>query len=96
VLVSKFEGFGIPVIEALRCDTPVIVSNVTSLPEVAGEAGLYADPFSVESICDAMHQMANNEELRKSLIENGRIVCQRFSWEKTAEALWDGIMKVLP
>jgi glycosyltransferase involved in cell wall biosynthesis len=94
ILVSKFEGFGIPVIEALKCDTPVIVSNVTSLPEVAGDAGLYADPFSVDSICEAMIQMAENEDLRNELIQNGRKVCERFSWDKTAEALWASILKV--
>jgi glycosyltransferase involved in cell wall biosynthesis len=95
VLVSKFEGFGIPVIEALKCNTPVIVSNVTSLPEIASDAGLYADPFSVESICNAMIQMVNNINLRIELAENGSKVCERFSWDKTAGALWDSILKVV-
>ncbi len=95
VLVSKFEGFGIPVIEAFKCDIPVIVSNATSLPEVAQNAALYADPFSVNSICDAMSQMANNESIRNDLIEKGRTVSKRFSWDKTAGLLWDSILKTV-
>jgi len=95
VLVSKFEGFGIPVIEALKCNTPVIVSNVTSLPEVAGDSAIYANPFSTDSICNAMLQMVNQPGLRKQLIENGRVVCDRFSWEKTSKLFWDSITKTI-
>jgi glycosyltransferase involved in cell wall biosynthesis len=94
VLVSKFEGFGIPVIEAFKCGTPVIVSNVTSLPEVAGDAGLYADPFSVESICNAMIKMVEDEYLRNNLVKNAIKVCERYSWDKTAGAIWDSILKI--
>ncbi len=95
VLVSKFEGFGIPVIEALRCNTPAIVSNVTSLPEVAGNSAIYADPFSVDSICNAMLQMVSHPKLREQLIENGRKVSDRFSWEKTSKLFWDSITKTI-
>jgi glycosyltransferase involved in cell wall biosynthesis len=93
VLVSKFEGFGIPIIEALKCDTPVIVSNLTSLPEITGNAGLYADPFSIDSITDVMLQMLENEDKRIELVRNGRVVCERFGWDKTASRLWDCIVK---
>jgi len=95
VLVSKFEGFGIPVIEALKCDTPVIVSNVSSLPEIAENAALYASYDSVDSISDAMLKMANNEALREKLIENGRIICQKYSWDKTAALFWESIQKAI-
>jgi len=95
VLVSKFEGFGIPVIEALKCETPVIVSDVTSLPEVAGDAGLYSNPFSIESISDCMLQISDNESLRAELIENGKKVCEKFGWDKTAEKVWDSVLKVI-
>jgi len=93
VYVSFFEGFGIPILEAMRCDVPVITSNVTSMPEVAGNATLLADPFSVDSIKDAMQQIAGNESLRKDLIEKGRIRKNNFSWDKTASLLWESIEK---
>lgn len=87
VYVSYFEGFGIPIIEAYRCDVPVITSNVTSMPEVAGDAALLVDPFSIESIADAMEKVLD-ENVRKSLIEKGRIRKNDFSWDKTAEGWW--------
>ena len=67
--VSYFEGFGIPIVEAFYCDVPVITSNVTSMPEVAGDAAILTDPFSFESISNAMVQIATDEKLRTSLIE---------------------------
>ena len=88
VLVSFFEGFGIPVLEAMYCDVPVIVSNVTSLPEVAGDAALYANPSDIQEIANAMLKMYEDETLRNELIEKGRIQRQKFSWQKTAEKLW--------
>jgi glycosyltransferase involved in cell wall biosynthesis len=92
ILVSKFEGFGIPVIEAMNCRVPAIVSDVSSLPEVGGDAVLYVDPFSVNSISKAMSLMASDKQLRKKLIENGKIQAQKFSWDKTAENLWNCIL----
>ncbi|PCJ88413.1 MAG: glycosyltransferase [Flavobacteriales bacterium] len=88
VYVSYFEGFGIPIVEAMNCDVPVITSNVTSMPEVVGDAALLVDPFSANSIKDAMLKMASDENLRQSLIEKGRNRRRDFSWEKTAEGLW--------
>ncbi|MBU0488769.1 MAG: glycosyltransferase family 4 protein [Bacteroidetes bacterium] len=93
--VSKFEGFGIPIIEAMCCDVPVITSNCTSMPEVAGDAALICDPFSVSSISDAMLQLAENQQLQQSLVEKGRGRRNEFSWDKTANAVWDSICKVL-
>jgi len=95
ILVSKFEGFGIPVLEAMNCNVPAIVSNQTSLPEVGGDAVLYADPFSVNSISKAMLQMAADDRLRQKLIENGKLQRQKFSWDKTAQNLWQSIEKVV-
>lgn len=92
VYVSYFEGFGIPIIEAYRCDVPVITSNVTSMPEVAGDAALLVNPFSIESIADAMEKVMD-ENVRKSLIEKGRIRKNDFSWDKTAEGWWKVIVK---
>lgn len=93
--VPYFEGFGIPIIEAMNCDTAVITSNVTSMPEVAGDAALFADPFSVQSIADAMIKIYSDSNLRNEFIEKGRLQKQKFSWDKTANKLWESIEKVL-
>lgn len=93
--VPYFEGFGIPVLEAMYCDVPVITSNVTSMPEVAGDAALLVNPFSVDAIAEAMKTMHDNSDVRKKLIEKGRIRRQRFSWDKTAEKLWTSIESVM-
>jgi glycosyltransferase involved in cell wall biosynthesis len=93
VYVSYFEGFGIPIVEAFKCDTPVITSNVTSMPEVAADAALLVDPFKEESIAEAMEKIMD-ENVRKELIEKGRIRRQDFSWEKAAEMWWKCIEKL--
>ncbi len=87
--VPFFEGFGIPLIEAMNCDVPVICSNTTSLPEVAGDAALFVNPFDVEDIKNAMLKIIEDEDLRKNLIEKGRKRKEDFSWDKTAESLWE-------
>lgn len=93
--VPYFEGFGIPIVEALQCETPVICSNTTSMPEISGDAGLLVNPFEVKSICDGMVEMYNNESLRHHLIENGKTRKNLFSWDKSADLLWNSITKCL-
>ena len=93
VYVSYFEGFGIPIVEAFKCDTPVITSNVTSMPEVAADAALLVDPFKIESIAEAMEKMLD-EDVRKSLIEKGKVRREDFSWDKAAECWWKSIEKL--
>jgi glycosyltransferase involved in cell wall biosynthesis len=93
--VPYFEGFGIPILEAMNCDTPVITSNVTSMPEVASDAAILVDPFSVESIATGMNRIYNEPTLRQELIEKGRIRKLEFSWDKTAKLLWESIEKTL-
>ncbi len=93
VYATLFEGFGIPIVEAFNAETAVITSNVTSMPEVAGDAALLVDPNSVEQISDAMTQLATNENLRQKLIAKGREQRKLFSWDQTAERLWDCVMK---
>ncbi len=93
--VSYLEGFGLPILEGFHSDTPVITSNVTSMPEVAGGAAFLVDPFSTDSIANAMTRMASEPELRSELIEKGRIQKENFSWQKTSELLWESIEKTL-
>ncbi len=93
--VSYLEGFGLPILEGFHSDTPVITSNVTSMPEVSGDAALLVDPFSIDSIAGAMTKMATDPELREDLIKKGRIQKEKFSWQKTSELLWDSIEKTM-
>ncbi len=95
VYVSLFEGFGIPIVEAMSCDVPVITSNVTSMPEAAGDAGLLVNPKSVEDISSAMRKLFQDSLLRNSLIEKGKVQVKKFSWDLTADKLWKCCEKVL-
>lgn len=93
--VSYFEGFGIPILEAFFCETPVITSNITSMPEVAGDAAILVDPFSIASISEGMRQIAFDPELSTRLIERARIRRQAFSWQRSADLLWASMEKAL-
>lgn len=84
VYPSLYEGFGIPVLEAGACGVPVITSNTSSLPEVAGDAALLVDPHDVEAIADAMYRVLTDDALRAELIRRGHENVKRFSWEKCA------------
>ena len=89
--VPIFEGFGLPIVEAFQSGVPVICSNVTSMPEVAGDAALMVDPFNIDSIANGMNKLADNNELRNELIDKGHQQKMLFSWSRTAELLWDCI-----
>lgn len=91
VFPSYFEGFGIPLVEAMRAGCPIVSGNLTSLPEVAGDAALYVDPYSVDSIAQGLKTIDSDEALRTFLIEKGRIRSQEFSWDKTASVIWEVI-----
>ena len=93
--VSYFEGFGIPIVEAFRMHIPVITSNVTSMPEVAGDAALLVDPLNPESIAEAMKQVSENTFLQDELIRKGEIRKNLFTWQKTADRLWESIEKAM-
>ena len=84
MLISFYEGFGIPILEAMECGTPVITSNISSMPEVAGDAALLVNPHNIKEIAEKMNNIANSEILRKQLIENGFKRVKEFSWERTA------------
>lgn len=93
--VPYFEGFGIPLVEAMQCDIPVISSNTTSMPEIAGNAALLVDPFKAEEIAQAMSQLYNDSALREQLVVSGRKQKEHFSWDKSAGLLWNSITKCL-
>lgn len=93
--VSYFEGFGIPIVEAFRCETPVITSAVTSMPEIAGDAAILVDPFDPKSIADAMTRIAFEPELRKELVRAGNRRKDLYSWQKTADRLWESIERAV-
>ncbi len=95
VYPSTFEGFGIPIIEAMNCDVPVITSNITSMPEVAGDAAILIDPYSIESISRALIKMSTDIDFRISLIEKGRKQRNHYTWEKAATLFWESIEKCL-
>ncbi|MBL7817237.1 MAG: glycosyltransferase family 4 protein [Saprospiraceae bacterium] len=92
--VSLAEGFGIPILEAMNSDVPVVTSNVTSMPEVAGNAALLVNPFSVDEMADAIEKLAKDSDLRQNLIAKGQIQREKFSWDKTASVLYE-VLKTL-
>ncbi len=87
VYPSLYEGFGLPVLEAMACGCPVIASNVSSLPEVVGEAALLVDPYDVEALAEAILTVLEDDELKKEMSKKGIAQAQKFSWEKAGDEL---------
>ena len=94
VYVSYFEGFGIPIIEGMKCEVPVITSNVTCMPEVAGNAAFLVDPFSVNSISNSMEELLDKEKYEK-FVQLGKKRVLYFSWDNTAKIVWRCIEDVM-
>jgi len=84
VLPSLYEGFGLPVLEAMRYGCPVVTSNVSSLPEAGGDAAIYVDPNDEKDIGDKILSVLTDDDLRKSMIEKGNVHYKKFTWEKAA------------
>jgi len=84
VFPSLFEGFGLPLLEAMASDCPVLCSSAGSLPEVVGDAALLFDPNDPEEMADSMHRILTDEELRRTRVKTGRERALQFSWERTA------------
>jgi glycosyltransferase involved in cell wall biosynthesis len=87
IFASLYEGFGLPLVEAMACGTPVVTANVSAMPETAGDAALLVDPTSVEQIAEAIEQIVNNSNLRTQLKDRGLIRAARFSWQKTTRTV---------
>lgn len=85
VYPSLYEGFGLPLLEAMACDCPVVASNRSSIPEVCSDAALLVDPYDPKAFADAILRILSNTELKKSLIKKGRLQVAAFSWERTAQ-----------
>ncbi|MBC8034702.1 MAG: glycosyltransferase family 4 protein, partial [Chitinophagaceae bacterium] len=86
VFPSLHEGFGFPLLEAMACGCPVIVSNTSSMPEVCGDAVVYFDPLNQEALARSIKEVLNNESLQEDLRRKGIIQVQKFSWEQTAKS----------
>ena len=95
VFASLYEGFGLPVLEAMACGCPVITSKVTSLPEVGGDSVLYVDPYDVDSIAEGMKQIIDRSQLRASLSERGLARAKLFSWDRSARNIENVFVKCL-
>jgi glycosyltransferase involved in cell wall biosynthesis len=95
VYPSMFEGFGVPVAEAMKCEVPVLTSEKTSMQEVAGDAALYFNPKEHADIADKMMLIYKDENLRKQLIEKGKLNVEKYNWEKSAELFWESILKAV-
>jgi len=95
VYPSLWEGFGMPVLEAMRCDVPVITSSNSAMQELAQEAALYADPTNYNAIAEKMLLLYKDESLRSKLIQKGRLIEKQYNWDKSAALLWDCIQKTV-
>jgi alpha-1,3-rhamnosyl/mannosyltransferase len=92
---SLYEGFGLPILEAMACGTPVLTSGISSMLEVAGEATILVDPLSVEQIREGLHALLSDQPLRQQLIAAGINQAARFTWEQAAAQLHGIYARVL-
>jgi alpha-1,3-rhamnosyl/mannosyltransferase len=84
VLPSLEEGFGLPIVEAMACGTPVICAHAASMPEIAGDAALFFDPLDANDLCRVLRQVLSSKDLSDSLSARGLLRAQQFSWDRTA------------
>lgn len=89
VYPSLYEGFGLPPLEAMSCKTPVITSNLTSIPEVCSDSAILINPFDLEELGHSIRTLLNNDELKEELIEKGYKKSLQFSWRQTAKKTYD-------
>ena len=92
--VSLFEGFGVPLLEAMWTETPILTSQTSSMPEVAGPAGLLVDPQSEVSIVEGLKKMDQEPDLRKRLVEKGLQQRQKYAWDQSAQMIYEALLRV--
>ena len=90
---SLFEGFGLPVLEAMKCGVPVLTSGNTSMQEIGEDGALYFHPTDHADIADKLMLIYKDENLRSSLIAKGKLIAAKYSWERTAGLVWESIIK---
>lgn len=95
VFPSLYEGFGFPILEAFQCGCPLVCSNTSSFPEVAGDVACYFDPYDTDSIKDAISKVIFNEGLKREMVQKGFLQAEKFSWEKTAKQTKNVYKKVI-
>ena len=93
VFPSKFEGFGLPLLEAMACSTPIVCSQIPALKEIAGQAALFFDPDNIDDIRDKLEIIFDSQKMRQDLVEKGRKRIKDFSWDKTARETLDYILE---
>ena len=93
--VPYFEGFGLPLVEAMKCGVPILSGNKTSLPEIAGDAAMYCDPFSTTDISEKMSIIANSSSIQEELSKKGIKRSELFSWDTTSTEIWNVICTVV-
>ncbi|MCF8246402.1 MAG: glycosyltransferase family 4 protein [Saprospiraceae bacterium] len=92
VYVSLFEGFGVPLLEAMHAEVPIVTSNVSSLPEVVGEAAILVNPTKVEEIAEAMRRISEDEHLCNKLVASGRVQRTKFNWQRATDVVYEGLL----
>lgn len=95
MITTLYEGFGLPALEAMVCECPVVASRAGSLPEICGAAALFVDPMSTDEIAGAMVTIADKPEVRARLVEEGRHQWRHFSWQATAESIYRAISDLI-
>jgi glycosyltransferase involved in cell wall biosynthesis len=93
--LSLFEGFGVPPLEGMKCGVPVVTSDASSMPEICGDAALLVDPLDVKAISNAIIQLWTDPILYQNMIEKGTMQAKKYSWDKSADLLWESCAKVI-